>query len=241
MMKFKYTTFFISLLSISLIANVVSASYILNTFKVDQTTITKINNLSSAVKQTTDKLLITSDNIIALKDSSSFDKQFKKSFQNKTTVNSITTPPYQSVGQIYWSNVYNTLVSTNGSTSYIWIGSTWLPFTNTGFISETQIKVADALNQNLGSLPNQSIAIDTSGNLYSVQVTKLTGLLINLTSAVQVSKIENTQISGIHWDSTNNKLVGVVNTSGFFSDSFNVAYSTTPDSVGSYWSDATLE
>lgn len=241
MMKFKYTTFFVSLLSISLIANIVSASYILNKFKVDQTNITKINNLSSAVKQTTDKLLITSDNIIALKDSSSFDKQFKTSFQNKTTVNSITTPPYQSVGQIYWSNVYNTLVSTNGSTSYIWVGSTWLPFTNTGFISKTKIKVADALNQNLGSLPNQSIAIDTSGNLYSVQVSKLTGLLINLTATVQVSTIKNAQISGIHWDSTANKLVGTVQSSGLFSSSFDVAYSTTPDSVGSYWSDATLK
>ncbi|MEC5142013.1 hypothetical protein, partial [Pediococcus pentosaceus] len=115
------------------------------------------------------------------------------------------------------------------------------PFTNTGFISETKIKVADALNQNLGSLPNQSIAIDTSGNLYSVQVSKLTGLLINLTATVQVSTIKNAQISGIHWDSTNNKLVGVVKTSGLFSNSFNVAYSTTPDSVGSYWSDATLK
>ncbi|WP_259717377.1 hypothetical protein [Weissella confusa] len=240
MMKFKYTTFFISLLSISLIANVVSASYILNTFKVDQTTITKINNLSSAVKQTTDKLLITSDNIIALKNSSSFDTQFKKSFQNKTTVNSITTPPYQSVGQIYWSTVYNSLVSTNGSTSYIWIGSTWVPFTTTGFVTDTQMTVANALNQNLGVLPNKSISIDNSGNLYNVQVSRLKGQFINITSAIYLSTM-NTQISSIHWDSTANKLVGTVQSSGFFSSSFDVAYSTTPDSVGSYWSDATLK
>ena len=240
MMKFKYTTFFISLLSISLIANVVSASYILNTFKVDQTTITKINNLSSAVKQTTDKLLITSDNIIALKDSSSFDTQFKKSFQNKTTVNSITTPPYQSVGQIYWSTVYNSLVSTNGSTSYIWIGSTWLPFTTTGFVTGTQMTVANALNQNLGVLPNNSISIDNSGNLSNVQVSQLESGWI--TSSVYLSTM-NTQISSIHWDSTANKLVGTVTvrSSRFFSYSFDVAYSTTPDSVGSYWSDATLK
>lgn len=240
MMKFKYTTFFISLLSISLIANVVSASYILNTFKVDQTTITKINNLSSAVKQTTDKLLITSDNIIALKNSSSFDTQFKKSFQNKTTVNSITPPPYQSVGQIYWSTVYNSLVSTNGSTSYIWIGSTWVPFTTTGFVADTQMTVANALNQNLGVLPNKSISIDNSGNLYNVQVSRLKGQFINITSAIYLSTM-NTQISSIHWDSTANKLVGTVQSSGFFSSSFDVAYSTTPDSVGSYWSDATLK
>lgn len=239
-MKFKYTTFFISLLSISLIANIVSASYILNKFKVDQTNITKINNLSSAVKQTTDKLLITSDNIIALKNSSSFDTQFKKSFQNKTTVNSITTPPYQSVGQIYWSTVYNTLVSTNGSTSYIWIGSTWVPFTTTGFVTGTQMTVANALNQNLGVLPNKSISIDNSGNLANVQVTQLKGQFINLTSSVQLSTM-NTQISSIHWDSTANKLVGTVKSSGLLSSSFNVAYSTTPDSVGSYWSDATLK
>lgn len=240
MMKFKYTTFFISLLSISLIANVVSASYILNTFKVDQTTITKINNLSSAVKQTTDKLLITSDNIIALKNSSSFDTQFKKSFQNKTTVNSITTPPYQSVGQIYWSTVYNSLVSTNGSTSYIWIGSTWVPFTTTGFVTGTQMTVANALNQNLGVLPNKSISIDKSGNLSNVQVSRLKGQFINITSAIYLSTM-NTQISSIHWDSTANKLVGTVQSSGLFSSSFDVAYSTTPDSVGSYWSDATLK
>lgn len=240
MMKFKYTTFFISLLSISLIANVVSASYILNTFKVDQTTITKINNLSSAVKQTTDKLLITSDNIIALKNSSSFDTQFKKSFRNKTTVNSITTPPYQSVGQIYWSTVYNSLVSTNGSTSYIWIGSTWVPFTTTGCVTGTQMTVANALNQNLGVLPNKSISIDNSGNLYNVQVSRLKGQFINITSAIYLSTM-NTQISNIHWDSTANKLVGTVQPSGFFSSSFDVAYSTTPDSVGSYWSDATLK
>lgn len=240
MMKFKYTTFFISLLSISLIANIVSASYILNKFKVDQTNITKINNLSSDVKQTTDKLLITSDNIIALKNSSSFDTQFKKSFQNKTTVNSITTPPYQRVGQIYWSTVYNTLVSTNGSTSYIWIGSTWVPFTTTGFVTGTQMTVANALNQNLGVLPNKSISIDNSGNLSNVQVTQLKGQFINLTSAVQLSTM-NTQISSIHWDSTANKLVGTVKSSGLFDSSFNVAYSTTPDSVGSYWSDATLK
>lgn len=240
MMKFKYTTFFISLLSISLITNVVSASYILNTFKVDQTTITKINNLSSAVKQTTDKLLITSDNIIALKNSSSFDTQFKKSFQNKTTVNSITTPPYQSVGQIYWSTVYNSLVSTNGSTSYIWIGSTWVPFTTTGFVTGTQMTVANALNQNLGVLPNKSISIDNSGNLSNVQVSRLKGQFINITSAIYLSTM-NTQISSIHWDSTANKLVGTVQSSGLFSSSFDVAYSTTPDSVGSYWSDATLK
>ena len=240
MMKFKYTTFFISLLSISLIANIVSASYILNKFKVDQTNITKINNLSSTVKQTTDKLLITSDNIIALKDSSSFDTQFKKSFQNKTTVNSITTPPYQSVGQIYWSTVYNSLVSTNGSTSYIWIGSTWLPFTTTGFVTGTQMTVANALNQNLGVLPNNSISIDKSGNLSNVQVSQLESGWI--TSSVYLSTM-NTQISSIHWDSTANKLVGTVTvqSSRFFSYSFDVAYSTTPDSVGSYWSDATLK
>lgn len=237
MMKFKYTTFFISLLSISLIANVVSANYILNKFKVDQTNITKINNLSSAVKQTTDKLLITSDNIIALKNSSSFDTQFKKSFQNKTTVNSITTPPYQSVGQIYWSTVYNTLVSTNSSTSYIWIGSTWVPFTTTGFVTGTQMTVANALNQNLGMLPNNSISIDNSGNLSNVQVSQLKSQL--LTSSVYLSTM-NTQISRIHWDSTANTLVGTVAGSGLFSPSFYVAYSTTPDSVGSYWSDATL-
>lgn len=240
MMKFKYTTFFISLLSISLIANIVSASYILNKFKVDQTNITKINNLSSTVKQTTDKLLITSDNIIALKNSSSFDTQFKKSFQNKTTVNSITTPPYQSVGQIYWSTVYNSLVSTNGSTSYIWIGSTWLPFTTTGFVTGTQMTVANALNQNLGVLPNKSISIDNSGNLSNVQVSQLKGQFINITSAIYISTM-NTQISSIHWDSTANKLVGTVQSSGLFSYSFDVAYSTTPDSVGSYWSDATLK
>lgn len=233
MMKFKYTTFFISLLSISLIANVVSANYILNTFKVDQTTITKINNLSSAVKQTTDKLLITSDNIIALKNSSSFDKQFKKSFQNNTTVNSITTPPYQSVGQIYWSNVYNTLVSTNGSTSYIWIGSTWVPFTTTGFVTGTQMTVANALNQNLGVLPNNSISIDNSGNLSNVQVSKLTSHL--LTRSVRLEKM-NTEISNIHWDSNANTLVGTVAGSEFY-----VAYSTTPDSAGSYWSNAKLQ
>ena len=240
MMKFKYTTFFISLLSISLIANIVSASYILNKFKVDQTNITKINNLSSTVKQTTDKLLITSDNIIALKDSSSFDTQFKKSFQNKTTVNSITTPPYQSVGQIYWSTVYNSLVSTNSSTSYIWIGSTWLPFTTTGFVTGTQMTVANALNQNLGVLPNNSISIDNSGNLSNVQVSQLESGWI--TSSVYLSTM-NTQISSIHWDSTANKLVGTVTvrSSRFFSYSFDVAYSTTPDSVGSYWSDATLK
>ena len=240
MMKFKYTTFFISLLSISLIANIVSASYILNKFKVDQTNITKINNLSTTVKQTTDKLLITSDNIIALKDSSSFDTQFKKSFQNKTTVNSITTPPYQSVGQIYWSTVYNSLVSTNGSTSYIWIGSTWLPFTTTGFVTGTQMTVANALNQNLGVLPNNSISIDNSGNLSNVQVSQLESGWI--TSSVYLSTM-NTQISSIHWDSTANKLVGTVTvrSSRFFSYSFDVAYSTTPDSVGSYWSDATLK
>ena len=238
MMKFKYTTFFISLLSISLIANIVSASYILNKFKVDQTNITKINNLSSDVKQTTDKLLITSDNIIALKNSSYFDTQFKKSFQNKTTVNSITTPPYQSVGQIYWSTVYNTLVSTNGSTSYIWIGSTWVPFTTTGFVTGTQMTVANALNQNLGALPNNSISIDNSGNLSNVQVSQLKSDWI--TSSVYLSRM-NTQISSIHWDSTANTLVGTVEGSGLFSPSFYVAYSTTPDSAGSYWSNAKLK
>lgn len=233
MMKFKYTTFFISLLSISLIANIVSADYILNTFKVDQTNITKINNLSSAVKQTTDKLLITSDNIIALKNSSSFDTQFKKSFQNKTTVNSITTPPYQRVGQIYWSTVYNSLVSTNGSTSYIWIGSTWVPFTTTGFVTGTQMTVANALNQNLGVLPNNSISIDNSGNLSNVQVSLLTSYW--LTRSVRLEKMNNSEIRNIHWDSTANTLVGTVGSE------FYVAYSTTPDSVGSYWSDATLK
>lgn len=238
MMKFKYTTFFISLLSISLIANVVSASYILNTFKVDQTTITKINNLSSAVKQTTEKLLITSDNIIALKNSSSFDTQFKKSFQNKTTVHSITTPPYQGIGEIYWSTVYNSLVSTNGSTSYIWIGSTWLPFTTTGFVTGTQMTVTNALNQNLGFLPNNSISIDNSGNLSNVQVSKLTTHW--LTQSVILEKMMNTEIINIHWESEANTLVGTVQSSGFLSSPFNVAYSTTQDRNGSYWSNAKL-
>lgn len=239
-MKFKYATLLISFLSMSLVANVVSATYILNKFKADQNNIVKINNLSSTLKQTTSTLVTTSNTIITNKNDDIFDKQFKKSFQTNTTINEITTPPYQDIGQIYWSNDYNSLISTNGDSSYIWVGSTWLPITNNGLITGTNKKVIDALNEKLGTLPNQSINIDSSGGLYNVQVSQLKGLIINLTSSVQISKI-TTQITQVHWDSSKHKLVGVAQGKGLISNYFNVAYSTTPDSAGSYWSDATLK
>lgn len=72
--------------------------------------------------------------------------------------------------------------------------------------------VANALNQNLGVLPNNSISIDNSGNLSNVQVSQLKSQFI--TSYVYLSTM-NTQISSIHWDSTANKLVGTVQSSGF--------------------------
>ncbi|MPP44075.1 hypothetical protein F9702_08605 [Campylobacter jejuni] len=96
------------------------------------------------------------------------------------------------------------------------------------------------MNEKLGTLPNQSINIDSSGGLYNVQVSQLKGLIINLTSSVQISKI-TTQITQVHWDSSKHKLVGVAQGKGLISNYFNVAYSTTPDSAGSYWSDATLK
>lgn len=239
-MKFKYATLLISFLSLSLVANVVSATYILNKFKADQNNIVQINNLSSTLKQTTSALVTSSNTIITTKNDGIFDKQFKKSFQNNTIINEITTPPYQDIGQIYWSNDYNSLISTNGYSSYIWVGSTWLPITNNGLITGTNTKVIDALNEKLGTLPNQSIYIDRSGRLSNVQVSQLKGFIINLTSSVQISKI-TTNITQIRWDSSNHKLVGVAQGKGLISNSFNVAYSTTPDSAGSYWSDATLK
>ena len=65
----------------------------------------------------------------------------------KYTYTPFTTPPYTNVGQLYWSNSYNTLVSSNGAQTSIWFGNIWLPVTSAtnGKVTGTNMAVADAM------------------------------------------------------------------------------------------------
>ncbi|MBC6498313.1 hypothetical protein H7R52_03170 [Weissella confusa] len=55
--------------------------------------------------------------------------------------------PYTNVGQLYWSNSYNTLVSSNGTQTSIWFGNIWPPVTSAtnGKVTGTNLAVVDAM------------------------------------------------------------------------------------------------
>lgn len=216
--------------------NVASASYFIKTFNGDISKVADINNLSATLRQATQSLNDIAAQLISVKNSTVLPTIFGNSFKNGTSVNPITTPPYKLTGQVYWSSSLNTLISSNGQNTFVWIGSTWIQIDSNNNIMNTTQNISVFLLQKLGQIPTGAVAtslnINSSGSITtSVSITNVTVSSGKVTLSVHTGPITN-----IAWNTSKNTLVGLDTKSNK-----SVAFSISPDSKGSYWSDVTLK
>lgn len=147
----------------------------------------------------------------------------------KYTYTPFTTPPYTNVGQLYWSNSYNTLVSSNGAQTSIWFGNIWLPVTSAtnGKVTGTNMAVADAMK-----LLHQ---IYYSQDLTNIGPNGATTQGATISVKYQGNDYRGT-LSNLHWDTNANTLVA--NASGyyyfFYIHNIGVKYNMTPTAANGW-------
>lgn len=229
---FKYSL--ITAFGFSLFVNVVSANYVIQNFQGDISKVVNIKKLSDTLKQTTQSLNNTATQLISTKNSTVLPTIFGNSFKNVTSVNPnpITTPPYTGIGQIQWSSNLNTLISTDGQNVYVWIGSTWIQIDSNNNVLNTNQNISVFLDQKLGQIPSGNVAKSLNINPSGAITTAVS--ISNATSKSKIGSHTNT-ITSIRWDPTKSTLVGTDTYSGK-----QVAFSISPDSRSSYWSDVSL-
>lgn len=234
----RYKFVMAGLLLFSLSLNLTSASYLILKFNGNKSDIDNIILYSKKNQTMTAALNSTSSALIQTKNSSVLSNIFLKSFQSSTAVNQLTDPPFTNVGQIYWDNSYNSLVSTDGTKKSVWIGSTWITVDSNNNIIGTNQNVNQLISQHLGTIASNSLQINSSGNISSgVQVSNVTAVssVLGLLGATVKVVQSTTVIKSIYWDTGTHKITGKTNSNQL------VVYSVTPDKYGSYWSDATLQ
>ncbi|MBJ7648953.1 hypothetical protein [Weissella confusa] len=100
---------------ITLIATttVFASAYTILTFKGDMNDANRIRDITATMTAQTDQL---NETVAALQSSEGRSDFYTVYFNSmpKYTYTPFTTPPYTNVGQLYWSNSYNTLVSSSG-------------------------------------------------------------------------------------------------------------------------------
>lgn len=226
-----------TLITMSVSFNIVSASYVILKFSGGNGIIDKINMYTSRLAKTTTALNNVSSDLVTAKENGALSNLFLKSITSINSLNPISDPPYTEVGQIFWDSTNKTLVSTNGTSRYIWVGSAWVPINPTNLIVGSNLNVSQLISKNPGQLPSNGLKINSSGQINtSVQVSNVTARpsFIILGAVIKVTQ-SNTTISNIHWDTSRHFLVG---TTRFGQQ---VTYSINPDKYGSYWSDAILQ
>lgn len=219
-------TFFTLILVGSLTINAVSASYFVLRFSGGSDDVNNINKYSSKLQETSNALVNLSNILVQTKNDNALSNSFLKSVTDSNSLNQISDPPYGNTGQIYWDSTNQTLISTNGTYRYIWVGSSWVPINSTNLIIGTNQNVSQLIALRPGKIATTALQINSSGQITTnVQISQVTLL------SIWVKRI-NTTLSNINWDSTHHCLIGTT------SSGLKVAYSVYPDNHGSYWSDA---
>ncbi|MCS9992669.1 hypothetical protein EFL69_06190 [Weissella confusa] len=214
---------------ITLIATttVFASAYTILTFNGDMNDAKRIRNITATMTAQTDQLNKT---VTALQSSEGRSDFYTVYFNSmpKYTYTPFTTPPYTNVGQLYWSNSYNTLVSSNGAQTSIWFGNIWLPVTSAinGKVTGTNMAVADAMK-----LLHQ---IYYSQDLTNIGPNGATTQGATISVKYQGNDYRGT-LSNLHWDTNANTLVA--NASGyyyfFYIHNISVKYNMTPN--GGEW------
>lgn len=214
---------------ITLIATttVFANAYTILTFNGDMNDANRIRNITATMTAQTDQLNKT---VTALQSSEGRSDFYTVYFNSmpKYTYTPFTTPPYTNVGQLYWSNSYNTLVSSNGAQTSIWFGNIWLPVTSAinGKVTGTNMAVADAMK-----LLHQ---IYYSHDLTNIGPNGATTQGATISVKYQGNDYRGT-LSNLHWDTNANTLVA--NASGyyyfFYIHNISVKYNMTPN--GGEW------
>ncbi len=214
---------------ITLIATttVFASAYTILTFNGDMNDANCIRNITATMTAQTDQLNKT---VTALQSSEGRSDFYTVYFNSmpKYTYTPFTTPPYTNVGQLYWSNSYNTLVSSNGAQTSIWFGNIWLPVTSAinGKVTGTNMAVADAMK-----LLHQ---IYYSQDLTNIGPNGATTQGATISVKYQGNDYRGT-LSNLHWDTNANTLVA--NASGyyyfFYIHNISVKYNMTPN--GGEW------
>lgn len=214
---------------ITLIATttVFASAYTILTFNGDMNDANRIRNITATMTTQTDQLNKT---VTALQSSEGRSDFYTVYFNSmpKYTYTPFTTPPYTNVGQLYWSNSYNTLVSSNGAQTSIWFGNIWLPVTSAtnGKVTGTNMAVADAMK-----LLHQ---IYYSQDLTNIGPNGATTQGATISVKYQGNDYRGT-LSNLHWDTNANTLVA--NASGyyyfFYIHNIGVKYNMTPN--GGEW------
>lgn len=222
-------TFFTLILVGSLTINAVSASYFVLRFSGGSDDVNNINKYSSKLQETSNALVNLSNILVQTKNDNALSNSFLKSVTDSNSLNQISDPPYGNTGQIYWDSTNQTLISTNGTYRYIWVGSSWVPINSTNLIIGTNQNVSQLIALRPGKIATTALQINSSGQITTnVQISQVTLL------SIWVKRI-NTTLSNINWDSTHHCLIGTT------SSGLQVAYSVYPDNYGSYWSNAILK
>ncbi|WP_273750790.1 hypothetical protein [Leuconostoc mesenteroides] len=243
-------TFFTLLLVGSLTINAVSASYLILRFSGGSDDVNNINKYSSSVKKTSDSLVNlsnilvkTKDDLVQTKDDSALSTSFLNSFLKNVTdtdsnpLNQISDPPYGNTGQIYWDTTNNTLISTNGTNRYVWVGSSWMSINSTNLITGTNQNVSRLMALSHDKIPTTDLGINSFGEINTdVRISDVTAnwSFHSLSPEINV-KPQYTTISNISWDKAHHCLTGKT------SSGLQVVYSVYPDDNFSYWSDAILK
>lgn len=214
---------------ITLIATttVFASAYTILTFNGDMNDANRIRNITATMTAQTDQLNKT---VTALQSSEGRSDFYTVYFNSmpKYTYTPFTTPPYTNVGQLYWSNSYNTLVSSNGAQTSIWFGNIWLPVTSAinGKVTGTNMAVADAMK-----LLHQ---IYYSHDLTNIGPNGATTQGATISVKYQGNDYRGT-LSNLHWDTNANTLVA--NANGyyyfFYIHNISVKYNMTPN--GGEW------
>lgn len=224
-------TFFTLILVGSLTINAVSASYLVLRFSGGSDDVNNIKKYSMSLKETSKSLVDLSNILVQTKDNNALSTSFLKSVTDSNSLNQISDPPYGNTGQIYWDSTNQTLISTNGTNRYIWVGSSWLPVSSANLIIGTNQNVSQLIALRPGKIPTNALQINSSGQITTnVKVSDVTAFLLSIWV-----KQTNTTLSNINWNSTHHCLIGTT------SSGLQVAYSVYPDKYGSYWSDAILQ
>lgn len=226
-------TFFTLILVGSLTINAVSASYFVLRFSGGSDDVNNINKYSSKLQETSNALVNLSNILVQTKNDNALSTSFLKSVTDSNSLNQISDPPYGNRGQIYWDSTNHTLISTDGTNRYIWVGSSWVPINSTNLIIGTNQNVSQLIALRPGKIATTALQINSSGQITTnVQISQVTTILFSMWVKV---KRTNTTLSNINWDSNHHCLIGTT------SSGLQVAYSVYPDNYGSYWSDAILK
>lgn len=215
----------------SLTLNIASASYLVLRFSGGSDDVNNINKYSSRLQKTSNSLVNLSNLLVQTKNNNALSNSFLKSVTDSNSLNQISDPPYGNTGQIYWDSTNQTLISTNGTYRYIWVGSSWVPINSTNLIIGTNQNVSQLIALRPDKIPTNALQINSSGQITTnVKISDVTAFLLSIWV-----KQTNTTLSNINWNSTHHCLIGTT------SSGLRVAYSVYPDKYGSYWSDAILQ